>query len=134
LERRINDSEILIKDLNTSTRDLVIEMKNFISERKLTPEPAFKAILLGNLYSQQLDQLSICQEKLSDLERKLINVKQCRVLNPPDAPKFPIKPAQSDVNIIYIFALAGLILGLMAAFLAEYIQKSKLIEYVKKTN
>jgi len=124
LEEKIAMSEENIEEVGKSSKELKKEIARFVRERKLTPEPAFKSIMLRSLYSQYINELATYQSNKINLTSVLYGVKEFAVLEPPELPTAPIREDRN--RILGIMAGVSILAALLLAFLVDYFQRANL--------
>jgi capsular polysaccharide biosynthesis protein len=149
-QKRINELEFLIKDIDNRTR-ILIHQRNEIIQKQENGEKSFTAVLYNNTIQQNLSLSNqyrndikeylyrIEDENIKDRQRKyrkqeLSNnirllefkkgaVQNIQILRSPTATAKPIKP-KTKLNIILAF-VAGLFLMLFLSFFLEYLRRQK---------
>jgi LPS O-antigen subunit length determinant protein (WzzB/FepE family) len=108
--------------LKESAAQLKTEIRNFIIERKITPEPAFKSIMLSNLYSDQIKKTGEELEKLQLLKENLLNVEDVKILNYPTFSKRPIQ-AVNKFKFVITVGLICILAAIILVLFIDYLRK-----------
>jgi capsular polysaccharide biosynthesis protein len=147
-QKRIKEVESLIKDIDNKTRAL-IQQRNEIIQKQENGEKSLSALLYNNTIQQNLSlanqyrndikeylyrieeeeiknkkgryRKKVLNNKLSDLEYSKGSVQNIKILQPPTATEYPIKP-KTKLNVM-LALVAGLFLILFLSFFLEYLSK-----------
>ncbi|MFH1283601.1 MAG: hypothetical protein ABII27_08050 [bacterium] len=120
LNERISINEEALKNSNSSIKELKKEVIAFAKEKKFTPEPIYKSILLNNVYAQHMKEYYDLQEKKINLKSQLLSIVNFRVLEPPEVPKRPYY--ENKKKIIFKHFWLAVFIGIVLAFVVDYFQ------------
>lgn len=118
LQERFDVSEEEVELSEKNILELKKEILNFVKEKKVTPEPVYKSILLRNVYAQHVQNYYGLVKDRTALKTSLLEMKNFRVLVPSEVPPVPDKNKKMLFVLAYFFY--GLPVGIILVFIIEY--------------